>query len=234
MSWIAKLGNRGPAVQRIRAALRLGDSPVFDTELCEAVKQFQAAAKLKVDGVVGPATRRALGARLPAATTPAQRVRWAEEFDGAECHYALGAGGKTPASFPWELRDGRRVCECAAWVAFACGRAKSGERDGSRWWETTNVVTDANKNQRLVRPCKPAPGASLVRPDRRLNGQTKQGHMGLVVSVELDAAGAVTALRMADCTSAKRYAGRAIGIRDGMGLLRSGANFVCFVGDDLP
>ena len=122
MSWIAKLGDRGPAVQRIRASLGLGASPVFDAPLEDAVRAVQAKAGLQVDGIVGAKTRRALGRRLVAATTPAQRVAWAEEFDGAECWYALGAGGETPASFPWEVRGNRRVCECAAWVAFACGR----------------------------------------------------------------------------------------------------------------
>ena len=234
MSWTARQGDRGPAVQRIRAALGQGDSPEFDGALRAAVVAFQTSAGLKPDGIVGARTRAALGKQLPAATTVAQRLAWAAEYDGEPCTYGLGAGGKDPANNPWELRGGAPFCECAAWVAFTLGRAKYGEADWPGWFETTRIVTDAQKHQRLVRPCKPAPGAILVRPDRKVEGKTKQGHMGLVVSVEVNKRGEVVACRISDCTSAKASAGRAIGTRDGMGLLKSGAIFVCPVGDPLP
>lgn len=236
MSWTAKAGDEGPAVQRLRLAFGLLAGLGFDAELEAAVRSFQRAAGLKVDGAVGPKTRKALGDRLPAGTAVVDRLLWAARYNGRACYYALGAGGQSPQSVPWEVRGGHNVCECAAWVAFTLGRSKSGESDWPRWWETTNVYTDATQPnlRKVVRPCLPAAGAVLVRPDRKVNGKIKQGHMGLVVSVQTNAAGEVTACRMSDCTSARRYAGRAIGTRDGMALLKSGAIFVCLLEDPLP
>lgn len=233
MSWNARKGDIGPAVQRIRAALGLGDLAQFDVELDDAVRKFQTSVGLKADGIVGPNTRKALDGRLPAATTVAQRLQWAQKFDGVDCHYGLGAGGKTPEDKPWEVRNGLRYCECAAWAAFVCGRAKYGEADWSGWFETTRLVTDAQGKRRLVRPCKPAPGCLVVYPDRYKDGKVvKQGHVGLVVAVEWKGQ-TLKSLQVSDCASSAP-AGKAIGTRDGAKFLRNNAIFVCFLEDDLP
>jgi peptidoglycan hydrolase-like protein with peptidoglycan-binding domain len=62
-----KKGNRGPAVEELQRKLTsLGFSTkgidgVFGQNTESAVRQFQKARRLTVDGVVGPATRKALG-----------------------------------------------------------------------------------------------------------------------------------------------------------------------------
>ena len=64
-----KKGNRGPAVQELQRKLTSlgyntkGTDGIFGANTDQAVRQFQKARDLKVDGIVGPATKKALGIR---------------------------------------------------------------------------------------------------------------------------------------------------------------------------
>ena len=53
---IYKQGSRGAMVAQIQRALHLKDDGIFGPLTTEAVKDFQAAHGLTVDGIVGPAT----------------------------------------------------------------------------------------------------------------------------------------------------------------------------------
>lgn len=55
-------GSHGPAVSALRRRLGMPESPVYSRATALAVRHFQAGKHLTVDGVVGPATWRALGA----------------------------------------------------------------------------------------------------------------------------------------------------------------------------
>ena len=58
---LLRLGDRGPAVITIQQALGLPPGGLFDEATDMAVRAFQAAQALTVDGVVGTETRAALG-----------------------------------------------------------------------------------------------------------------------------------------------------------------------------
>lgn len=64
---ILKRGSRGPAVQELQRKLTSlgyntkGTDGIFGLNTESAVRQFQMARKLTVDGIVGPATKKALG-----------------------------------------------------------------------------------------------------------------------------------------------------------------------------
>jgi peptidoglycan hydrolase-like protein with peptidoglycan-binding domain len=59
---VVEKGDRGPKVERIQRALGLTPADgVFGKQTRRAVKRFQRRHGLTPDGVVGPATRRALG-----------------------------------------------------------------------------------------------------------------------------------------------------------------------------
>lgn len=75
---VLRRGSRGPAVKRLQEALiklgyklpRYGADGVFGAETEAAVRAFQAARKLKVDGIVGPQTWTALDKALAALQKP--------------------------------------------------------------------------------------------------------------------------------------------------------------------
>ena len=64
---ILKKGNRGPAVQELQRRLTSkgydtnGIDGIFGVNIENAVRNFQKANNLKADGIVGPATKKALG-----------------------------------------------------------------------------------------------------------------------------------------------------------------------------
>ncbi len=72
---ILKKGSRGPAVEELQRKLTSlgfttkGIDGAFGNNTDQAVRQFQKSRRLTVDGVVGPATRKALGGTKPS-TTP--------------------------------------------------------------------------------------------------------------------------------------------------------------------
>ena len=58
---VLKRGDRGAAVRRVQAKLRISVDGVFGAQTEAAVKRFQKRKRLSADGVVGPLTRDALG-----------------------------------------------------------------------------------------------------------------------------------------------------------------------------
>ena len=88
---LLRIGARGPAVVEVQRMLGIAADGVFGRKTRLAVRSFQAAHGLEVDGVVGPITRGALrgggggGAvtqRLPAATTIAVQRALGISADG--------------------------------------------------------------------------------------------------------------------------------------------------------
>ena len=59
-----KLGSTGPAVKAVQRRLRVSQTGYYGRQTQAAVKRFQHSRGLKVDGIVGPATARALGVKL--------------------------------------------------------------------------------------------------------------------------------------------------------------------------
>lgn len=79
-------GDSSAAVTALRARLermgygRLGDSPVYDTELTSLIQQFQLSHGLNADGVIGPATLAQINTqaagRLAQVMANLERLRW--------------------------------------------------------------------------------------------------------------------------------------------------------------
>jgi len=102
-------GDAGPRVTALRARLSaledidLGDAPVFDADLAEAVKAFQRGRKLTDDAVVGPATLAALNAQpedmLKQVLVNLERQRWLN-YDRGTRHILVNQ-----AAFTAELID---------------------------------------------------------------------------------------------------------------------------------
>ncbi len=59
-----KLGSTGSAVKAVQRRLRVPTTGYFGSKTAAAVKRFQRSRGLKVDGIVGPATAKALGVRI--------------------------------------------------------------------------------------------------------------------------------------------------------------------------
>jgi Transglycosylase-like domain/Putative peptidoglycan binding domain len=74
---VLKRGDRGPAVRRVQDRLRIEVDGYFGRGTELSVKRFQRSRGLEADGVVGPATRRALHLRpfTRASVLRASRVR---------------------------------------------------------------------------------------------------------------------------------------------------------------
>ena len=59
-----KLGSTGSAVKAVQRRLRVPTTGYFGSKTAAAVKRFQRSRGLEADGVVGPATAKALGVRI--------------------------------------------------------------------------------------------------------------------------------------------------------------------------
>jgi hypothetical protein len=59
-----KLGSTGSSVKAVQRRLRVPTTGYFGSQTVAAVKRFQRSRGLKADGIVGPATARALGVKI--------------------------------------------------------------------------------------------------------------------------------------------------------------------------
>jgi hypothetical protein len=59
-----RLGSTGSAVKAVQRRLKVSTTGYYGRQTEAAVKRFQRSRGLKVDGIVGPATARALGVKL--------------------------------------------------------------------------------------------------------------------------------------------------------------------------
>jgi peptidoglycan hydrolase-like protein with peptidoglycan-binding domain len=59
-----KVGSTGPAVKAVQRRLKVSQTGYYGRQTQAAVKRFQRSRGLKADGIVGPATARALGVKL--------------------------------------------------------------------------------------------------------------------------------------------------------------------------
>lgn len=91
---VLRLGDRGPAVQRLQRALGVQDDGAFGPQTDRAVRAFQRDAGLTVDGVVGARTWAELhateGAKPPAQPTPLDGL--AERVQAVTAPAAAGLG----------------------------------------------------------------------------------------------------------------------------------------------
>jgi hypothetical protein len=84
-----RIGSTGSAVKAVQRRLRVPVTGYFGSKTAAAVKRFQRSRGLKADGIVGPATAKALGVRL------------------GRSSYA--SGGAAPSSGESSSRDSGRV-----------------------------------------------------------------------------------------------------------------------------
>lgn len=109
--------------------------------------------------------------------------------------YRLGMGGYDPAA---PLPSTRRVellpprtvqgCDCSGFVAWCCGvsrdPAKRKDKLWPKWFETTNIWTDAKKARLrfgLVPMAELQPGDVVVYPDHKdAAGGHREGHIAVV------------------------------------------------------
>lgn len=132
----------------------------------------------------------------------------ARAFAAAEGHdiaYKMGTSG--PGWFAETFDDPGDGADCSDLIAFAIGRRKAGgpdwtrKSDGAHWWLSTDSVhADATGPQELFRTIPEPVGPCIaVYPDwRDSKGRRRQGHIGLIVSVD-----ASENLRGIDCSSSQ-------------------------------
>jgi hypothetical protein len=119
---------------------------------------------------------------------------------GRPIAYKLGMGGMKPTRETPGNSDGQ--CDCSGFVAWCLGISRQTSNAFYRqlnggWIETTAVVADALKPGGIFsRVDAPQPGDVLVWGDRRVNGRTVQGHIGIVAAVAGD-----RATRVIHCSS---------------------------------
>lgn len=133
-----RIGSRGKDVRELQTALALRDlepgpvDGVFGQKTDAAVRSFQAAARLDVDGIVGPATRGALAAAPPPLAEPCPpaltdgtlpdgtRALWIHRLD-----VAIERAGGTPLAL---AADVQRLGGAAVLIKVLDGRALMNQR----------------------------------------------------------------------------------------------------------
>ena len=126
---VLKRGSRGRHVKLVQRRLMIKVDGVFGRATERAVRQFQRAFQLRVDGIVGRATAREMGIRLPTRRRRIWRVP-AILRKIAQCE----SGGNPRAVSPNGMYRGKYQFDRATWRSVG-GRgdpAKASEREQDR------------------------------------------------------------------------------------------------------
>ena len=159
---ILKHGSIGFDVLILRFRLDLWPSIYFDDDTTEAVKEFQKARKLKVDGEVGPLTRKALDLRSDVTPVPINLNKlW----------LAIALGELDERAWPGETVNSARILEyhqatklkattdeiawCSSfvnWVITESGRVGTNEALAKSWldWKHGDKVTNPEPGDVII------------------------------------------------------------------------------------
>lgn len=143
--------------------------------------------------------------------------------------YALGRGrgGRDPLT-P-SPADKLRRCDCSGFAAWACGLdryqpASWLKQVNGGWLSTNGIISDAMATPHAFfrRVAVPELGDLVVYGDRKVNGVTRQGHVGIVAEFP--------DLRVVHCSSSNyKRTGDAIQETDGAFFLARGAIFARYI-----
>ena len=144
--------------------------------------------------------------------------------------YKLGKGGFTPAAqSPGEAAS---QCDCSGFVAWCIGQSRQTSNPfykalNGGWIETTAMVADALAVGGIfTKTDNPVPGDVIVWGDRKVNGKTVQGHVGIIAQV---ADGKATKVIHCSSGNFKKF-GKAIQETDAALFYRNNAICARFVG----
>ncbi|OLY91822.1 chitosanase of glycosyl hydrolase group 75 [Cnuella takakiae] len=125
------------------------------------------------------------------ALTTSEVIKRARTMLSRRTIYKLGKGGMNPSAL--RASDSNNELDCSGFVAWCLGISRhtsnsfyaSYNGDGNKgWFETTAVYRDANHHLGLVtRIDNPVRGCIVVYGDSIVNGQRRQGHIGIVTEV---------------------------------------------------
>jgi hypothetical protein len=134
---VLQRGDTGQEVYLLQSLLKIQVDGVFGPQTEVAVRRFQQAKGLEVDGIVGEKTREALMELVPntpsTPPTPPTRVTDPVQLRGLQAaarlaslkgqgKYGLGAGGTNPNSAtPFGWWNGLYACDCIGAVCWAFG-----------------------------------------------------------------------------------------------------------------
>lgn len=129
-------GDTGQEVMLLQSLLKIPVDGIFGVQTETAVRRFQQAKGLAVDGIVGEATREALMVLVPP-TTPPSQVTDPVQLRGLQAaarlaslkgrgKYVLGGGGASPGSVnPFGWRGSLYGADCIGAVCWAFGIPRS-------------------------------------------------------------------------------------------------------------
>lgn len=142
--------------------------------------------------------------------------------------YRLGCGGFNPdVAHPW---NSKLECDCSGFAAWCLGlpRHLVAMPGAGEWIETSAIYADATGAQEIFKQTSAAlPGCLIVWPDRKANGHTKQGHVGVIVDVSPDLLGVTQPIGVVHCSKGnERVHGNAI-YRTGPEIFYKYAAVVC-------
>ncbi len=171
---------------------RIDKGELTSLDVTYLVSAFQRLSGLKVDGMCGPKTTKAI--RAMGAKSPVDRARYA---CGKGIRYALGKGGYHPED-PLPTRTGK--CDCSGFVSWCMATSRQRDFGSHKWVSTSDIYRDCTGDQHLFEKVeRPEPGCLVVYPDSTVGKRTRQGHVAVVTSIK--------PLRGIDCSmsSDRRY-----------------------------
>lgn len=133
---LVQRGDTGQEVMLLQSLLRIQVDGIFGAQTEAAVRAFQQAKGLPIDGIVGEHTRDALVELMPPSTPPAS-VTDPVQLRGLQAaarlaslkgkgKYVLGAGGTSPNSTtPFGWKGSVYGCDCIGAVLWAFGVPRS-------------------------------------------------------------------------------------------------------------